>query len=78
MPERWRAHPSLERIVVSPSGDDQPGIALVCGPQQLEALESWLVVDRTGTRRKPASQLVAAIGGHGDRIDLDDAHRASS
>src|SRR5680860_1137815 len=33
---------------------------------------------RAGAGGKPASQFVTAVAGHGNRVDLDDAHWASS
>ena len=42
--------------------------------QQLEALEAVLVVDGAGAGGEPLGELVAAVGGHGDGVDLDDGH----
>ena len=69
MPKRGRAHPGLERLVVRPARDDQPGGSLVGRFEQLEALKAGLVVDGTCTGSESASQLVAAFGGNGDRVD---------
>jgi len=54
-------HPGLERLVIGPTGHHQPGGALVGGLEQLEALETCLVVDRTGACGEPASQFVTAV-----------------
>src|SRR3954469_23916544 len=43
--ERGRLDPRLERSLVAPSGDDEPRGPLVVGAQQLEALESVLIID---------------------------------
>src|SRR4051794_31855524 len=73
--ERAAAHPCLERLLVAPTGDHEPLIAVVGRLQQLETLEALLAVDRAGTRREPTGELVAAVLWHGDGVDLDDGHR---
>jgi putative hydrolase of the HAD superfamily len=70
-------HPGVERLLVAPTGHHQPGGAVVDGLEQLEALESVLVVDRSGTGGESLGQLVTAVGRHGDGVDLDDGHGAS-
>ena len=76
VPERGGAQPGLERLLVPPARDHQPGGALVGGLEQLEGLESWLVVHGTRTGGEPAGELVAAIWRNGDCVDLHDGHAA--
>src|ERR1700750_1173980 len=61
VPERRRVHPGLERLLVAPAGDDQPGRALVGRLEQLEALEAVLVVDGAGPGGEAAGELVPAV-----------------
>ena len=77
MREGRRAHPRLERRLVAPPGDDEPGRPVVGGLEQLEALEAVLVVDGAGPGGEPVGELVAARGVDGDGVDLDDAHATS-
>src|SRR5260370_24828796 len=74
MPERGGVHPRLERLFVPPPRHHQPGGTPVGRLQQLEALETVLVVHRAGPGREPAGQLVAAISRHGNRVDPHDRH----
>jgi hypothetical protein len=69
--ERGRTHPALERCVIAPTGDDQPLAPLVGGPEEFEALEPVLVVDRPGAGSEPLGQLVSGILGDCDGVDLD-------
>ena len=50
--------PRLERVLVAPPRQHQPLVAVVGGPEQLEALEPVGVVDGTGACREPVRQLV--------------------
>jgi hypothetical protein len=74
MGEGGRADPTLERCVITPTGDYQPLTPLVGGPEELEALEPLLIVDRPGTGGEPLGQLVSGTLGHCDGVDLDDGH----
>jgi hypothetical protein len=42
--------------------------------EQLEALEAVLVIYRAGPGGEPVSELIAAVGGHGNRVDPHDRH----
>src|SRR5580700_1724586 len=72
--ECGRIPPRLERLLVPPAGDHQPRRAAVGGLEQFEPLEAVLVVHRTGPRREPAGQLVAAVGRNRDRVDSHHSH----
>src|SRR4029450_6920171 len=72
--ERGALDPRLERLLVPPTGDHQPGRALVGRAEQLEALEAVLVVHGAGPCGEAPAQLVAGALGHGDGVDLDDGH----
>src|SRR6185436_19597442 len=74
--ERGRRDPGLERLLVAPPGHDEPRRALVGRLEQFEALEPVLVVDGAGPCGEAAREFVAAVGGHGDGVDLDDGHTA--
>src|ERR1700744_5680588 len=74
VPERGGVHPALERRLVPPPGHHQPGGPPVGRLEQLEALEAVLVVHRAGPGSEPAGKLVAAVGGHGNRVDPYDCH----
>src|SRR5581483_7052381 len=74
--ERSRRRPRVERLVVTPAGVDEPRLPAVGGTEQLELLEALGLFDLAGARREPACQLVGAVDGDGDGIDLDDGHRA--
>src|SRR5262245_48498425 len=74
--ESRRADPGLERGLITPACDHQPGGSVVGGLEKLEALEPVLVVHSACPCGKPAGQLVSAVGRHRDRIDLDDSHLA--
>jgi hypothetical protein len=64
--------PGLERVLVLPAGDDQPGEAIVGRLEQFEALEPRLPVDRARPGGEAPRQLVAGVLGNGDGVDLDD------
>src|SRR5215472_6439138 len=68
------AHPGAERLLVPPPGHHQPGGPLVGRLEQLEPLEPVLTVHRARPRGEPPRQLVAAIRGHRNRVDLDNRH----
>lgn len=72
--ERRRTDPSLERCLVAPAGDDEPGGPIVGRFEQFEPFETLLVVHSTGPGGETSGQLVAAVLGNGDGIDLDDSH----
>jgi predicted dinucleotide-binding enzyme len=72
--ERGGLHPRLERVIVSPAGDHQPGGPVVGRLEQLEPLEAVRAVHRAGPGAEPLGQLVPAVGGHRDRIDLHNRH----
>ena len=74
--ESRRIDPRLERGLVAPACDDQPGCSIVGGLEQFEALEPVLVVHSACSCRKPAGQFVSAVGRHRDGVDLDDSHIA--
>ena len=69
-----RGDPTPERFLVAPSGDDQPLLAAVGGPEQLEALETVLTVYGAGAGGEALRQLVPGVVGHGDGVDLDNCH----
>src|SRR4029434_9811699 len=69
-----RLDPGVDRLPAQPTGDHQPGRALVGRAEQLEALEAVLVVHGAGPGGEPLAQLVAGALGHGDGVDLDDGH----
>jgi hypothetical protein len=71
MGEGGRADPALEGRVIPPTGDDQPLAPLVGGPEELEAFEPLLVVDRPSASGEPLGQLVSGTLGHRDGVDLD-------
>src|SRR4051812_1111831 len=70
--ERGRRDPALERLLVAPARDDQPLETTVGRPEELEALEAVLTVDRARACGEPLGQLVAGVLGNRDGIDLDD------
>ena len=72
--EPGRAHPRLERFLVTPAGDHQPLFTIVSRAQQLEPLEAVGAVHRASSRSKPMGELVAGPSGDGDGIDLDRGH----
>jgi predicted dinucleotide-binding enzyme len=72
--ERGGVHPRLERVIVPPAGDYQPGGPVVGRLEQLEPLEAVRAVHRAGPGAEPLGQLVPAAGGHRDRIDLYNRH----
>src|SRR5262245_14603498 len=74
--ERRRGHPRLERRLVPPAGDDEPGGPVVDGAEELEALEAVLLVDGAGAGGEATPELVARLGRDGDGVDLDDRHAA--
>jgi len=74
VPERGGVHPRLEGLVIPPPGYHEPGRALVGRLEQLEALETVLVIHRAGPGGEPAGKLVAAVGGHRNRVDPHDCH----
>ena len=71
-----RIEPCLERCLVAPAGDHEPGGAIVGRFEQFEPFEAVLVVHRTGAGGEAAGQFVAAVLGNADGIDLDDSHPA--
>ena len=67
-------NPSQEPLLGLPLGDDEAQLPVVVGPQELEALEAF------GRRHAPRAsgeallELGEPVAGHGDGVDLDDAH----
>jgi hypothetical protein len=78
MREGLRIHPRLEGRLILPPSQHEPLIAVVSRFQQLEALETFCVVDCTSAGRKAVRQLVAGLSRDGDDIDLDDSHTPDS
>jgi len=72
--ERGRRDPCLERFLVPPAGHHEPRRPIVGRLQQLETLEALSIVDRSRTGGEPLGEFVAAVSGHGDRVDLHDCH----
>ena len=72
--EGRRGHPRVERILITPAGDDQPLITTISGLEQLEPLEAVLTVDGASTGSKPVGEFVTGLGRHSDGVDADDRH----
>ncbi len=75
--EGRRTHPGVEGVVVAPTGEDQPGGALIGWLQQFKALEAVLPIDGTGALGETLGEFVPAVGSNGDGVDLDDGQRSA-
>jgi hypothetical protein len=74
--EGRRVDPGLKSSLIAPACDHQPGRPVVRGLEQFEALEPLLIVHSSRSCGEPVGQFVSAVGGHRNRVDLDDSHPA--
>lgn len=70
--------PRLEVLLRAPARQHEADLAVVVGPQQLERLEARGARDTARARGEATLELVEVLPRHGDRVDLDDAHRRAS
>src|SRR6185437_2977905 len=66
--------PGLEVVLGAPARQHEADVALIVRPQQLEGLEPLGLLDFPGTGGEALGELLEALAGDGDRVDLDDAH----
>ena len=67
--------PTRRRRLIAPAGDHEPRVRSSVGLSSSKPSKPRLAVDGAGPGSEPLGELVAGLGGHGDGVDLDDAHR---
>src|SRR5437763_1858549 len=67
-------HPRAEVVLRAPARQHEAVVAVVVGPQQLEALEALRARHLAGAHREALRELLEALSRDGDGVDLDDGH----